>query len=127
MAEGLAMAAVHTNWMGKLLLGAERLAATKKAGQGTSKSLVQLLETARKNEKLVKSPREKDGNKLRDGVIGRALEEMVELAAEYVVGEEELQEKMAEMVDFNGVYIQPLHTSHPPHLSTHASTSSRSV
>ena len=95
IAEALAQAATHDVWIAKFIDPVE--AAAKSATQ--SKSLVQLIHEARKNEKLAKSADWGDGNKVRDGVLGRAAKEMVELAAQWRVKPEELDMKTAEMMN----------------------------
>lgn len=92
--EALAQAATHDGWMGQFLLTAENKA---KASTG-SKSLVQLIHEARQNEKLRSSPHWEDGNKVRDGVLVRAPDEMFELAAQWKVKPDELEQKTAEMI-----------------------------
>lgn len=98
IAEALAQAAVHDNWMGGLLLGAEKV-----AEKGKTRTLVELLEALRQDKKITEAAHENDGNKLRDGVIGRAKDEMVKLAARYTVEPEELDARTAEMTNFDGM------------------------
>jgi len=106
--EALAQAATHDNWLAPFLLKAEELANTS----STSKSLVELLHEARQNEKLRSSPHWDDGNKVRDGVLVRAPDEMLELARQWTVKPEELEQKTAEMIGatiyFMGAAQRPL-------------------
>ena len=98
-AEALSETAVHENWIKGYLLSAERQASE----QGRSeKSLVELLEEARANKKLRESVRFKDGNKIRDGVLARAKQEMLAIASQFTVSEEELDRRTAEMINFAG-------------------------
>jgi hypothetical protein len=92
--EALAQAATHDAWIGDFLLPAEEKAKT--ATQ--SKSLVQLIHEARQSEKLRSSPDWDDANKVRDGVLVRAPDEMLELASQWKVKPEELEQKTAEMI-----------------------------
>ena len=98
IAEGLAQAAVHTNYMNKLFLPAEKAAAS----QTSSKGLVELLHEIRSDKKLSTAAQWKDDNKLRDGILVRAPEEMLKYASQYIVSEDELEEKTAEMTNAVG-------------------------
>ncbi|KAJ9636519.1 hypothetical protein H2204_005352 [Knufia peltigerae] len=95
MVEALAQAAVHDDWPGKFLYAAEKAAKQNRS----SKSLVQLIHETRANEKLRNSAHAEDGNKLRDGVFARAAEEMTDIASQWTVEPEELQQKTAEMIN----------------------------
>ena len=95
IAEALAQAATHDVWIEKFLDPVTK--AGKAATQ--SKSLVQLIHEARKNEKLATSAHWSDGNKVRDGVLVRAGSEMIDLAAQWSVKPEELEKKTAEMMN----------------------------
>lgn len=113
VAEALAQAAVHEVWMGEFFLGVERAAeVVREGGRGGEKTIVQLLEECRGDEKLKKAPRFEDGNKIRDGVLKRAPEEMVKYAAQYTVREEELEQKTAEMINAAGKPFIPISYTH---------------
>lgn len=84
--------------MGKLFLPAEKAA----AAQNGSKSLAELLDEVRADEKLSTAAHWEDGNKIRDGILVRAPEEMIEYASQYKVREDELEEKTAEMTNAAG-------------------------
>ena len=77
------------------------------------KSIVDLLEEVRTDEKLGSAAQMKDSNKLRDGVLKRARDEMLALAAKVRVRPEELEEKTAEMFDAC-VYMAASAAIHPP-------------
>lgn len=64
--------------------------------------MLQLLEEARADKKLASSVHFDDGNKLRDGVLLRAPEEMLKYASQYTVSEEEMWERFVEMVNVSG-------------------------
>ncbi|KAJ4377491.1 hypothetical protein N0V83_000316 [Neocucurbitaria cava] len=113
IAEGLAQAAVHDNWMAPLFLGCEKAAEANRGENGPKKTIVQLLEECRNDEKLSKAPHWDDGNKIRDGILKRAPEEMIKYASQYTVDEEELEEKTAEMINAS-VYFTAA-AQHPPH------------
>ncbi|KEF63694.1 uncharacterized protein A1O9_01672 [Exophiala aquamarina CBS 119918] len=107
--EALAQTATHDNWIAPFLLTAEEKArtSTKK-----SKSLVQLIHEAQKNPKLRSSAHWDDGNKIRDGVLVRAPDEMLELASQWTVKPEELKQKTAEMIGAS-IYFTGA-AQHPP-------------
>ncbi|KAF2024382.1 hypothetical protein EK21DRAFT_94126 [Setomelanomma holmii] len=114
IAEALAQGAVHDAWMGKLFAPCERAAEKYRgAGKGSGKTIMELLEEARKDEKLRNAAHWDDGNKVRDGVIGRAAEEMVQLASQYTVDESRLEEQTAEMINA-AVYFSAC-SQRPPH------------
>lgn len=102
IAEGLAQAAVHDDWMASLLFGCEKAAEPNRGKKGPKKTIVQLLEECRDDEKLSKAAHWDDGNKIRDGILKRAPEEMIKYASQYTVEEEELEEKTAEMINASG-------------------------
>ncbi|KAK4155477.1 hypothetical protein C8A00DRAFT_41938 [Chaetomidium leptoderma] len=99
VAEGLAQAAVHSAEIGGFLLGAERLAAASSHAQQGQKTVMELMAEVRRDEKLAGAARNGDANKVRDGVLARAKEEMIALAARVRVRPEEVEEKTAEMFD----------------------------
>ena len=98
IAEGLAQAAVHDSWIGPFMLGAEK--AGEKTGKG--KNMVDLLDEIRADEKLSEAAHWDDGNKIRDGIMVRALNEAIEYASQWKVGTHELVEKNAEMTNAVG-------------------------
>ena len=101
IAEALAQTAVHEDWTGPLFLHPAEKAAGG-IGLPGKKTMLQLLEESRADSKLANSVHWQDGNKLRDGVLKRAPEEMINLAAQFTVSEEQIPEKFAEMVDIAG-------------------------
>ena len=104
IAEALAQAAVHDAWMARLF-GPCEAAAEKNRGAENKKTIVQLLEEARNDEKLRNAAHWEDGNKVRDGVLGRAAEEMIALAGQYTVSEDSLDEQTAEMINAAGTFF----------------------
>ncbi|KAH7633020.1 hypothetical protein B0T09DRAFT_332675, partial [Sordaria sp. MPI-SDFR-AT-0083] len=106
VAEGLAQAAVHGDDIGVYLLGAEREAARVKSKSDAPEQMDRILDLlergVRGNEKLAKAARMGDANKIRDGVLVRAKEEAIQLAAKVklkATTEKELHERTAEMYD----------------------------
>ena len=96
--EALAQAAIHDNWTAKFLYDAENKA---KEGKTPSKSMVQLLKDCRANQKIKNSPHFDDPNKVRDGVLVRAPNEMIELCSQWRVSPDEIEKKTAEMINGN--------------------------
>jgi hypothetical protein len=104
VAEALAQTAVHDDWTGpRYLWPAEKAAGG--IGKCGEKTMLQLLEEARANKKLARSSHWDDGNKLRDGVLKRAPEEMINIASQFTVSEDQVQAKFAEMVNTSGQYL----------------------
>ena len=96
IAEALAQAAVHGNWIAPLFIESEK--AAKKNG-GVQKTVLQLLEEIKANEKITAAVRWEDGNKIRDGLLKRAPEDIIKAVSQYTVREEELEEKTAEHIN----------------------------
>lgn len=107
MAQALAQAAVHDDWMGRdYFLPAERLAG--EVGKPGQKSLLQLLNEIRKDQTLKSSVRFSDSNKFRDGVLHRAPQEMLQYAAQYTMSAEQIPERLADMINTVGEFYQKL-------------------
>ncbi|KAL2118406.1 hypothetical protein VTJ04DRAFT_8066 [Mycothermus thermophilus] len=105
VAEGLAQTAVHSADIGEFLMAAEELAEKKyrkekDSGQQQQKreSVLSLLTEVRSNPKLATAARMSDANKIRDGVMARAKEEMLAVAAKVRVMPGEVEERTAEML-----------------------------
>ncbi|KAK3648273.1 hypothetical protein LTR22_013404 [Elasticomyces elasticus] len=97
VAEGLAQAAVHGAYLSKFFLPTEH--ALNERAQEPSKSIVQILDEIYADAELREAPRWSDGNKLRDGIIGRAGAKMASLASQFHVMTDELERKTAEMAN----------------------------
>lgn len=98
IAEALAQAAVHDNWIGPLFIGAEK--AARSQSSPVSKSLLTLLAEVRRDPTLLASPHWKDANKIRDGILQRAPSEMIHYASQYTVSATSLTRAIAEMTNF---------------------------
>ena len=61
--------------------------------------MVQLLDDIRADKKLSTAAHWDDGNKIRDGILVRAKDEMIKYASQWTVKEDELEEKTAEMTN----------------------------
>jgi hypothetical protein len=102
IAEALAQACVHDTWTGDYLLLAEKTA--KSGSSSSSKTLSELLDEIRANEKLSTAAEWGDPNKIRDGILQRAPDEMLKYATQWTVSESNLDQKTAEMIN-NAVYF----------------------
>lgn len=107
IAEALAQAAVHDAWISPYLLKTEA-ASTKPS----SRTLPDLIEEIRTNKKLVDSVHWEDDNKIRDGILKRAPQEMVDICKQWTVFPDQLEEKTAEMINA-AVYFAAA-SQHPP-------------
>ncbi|TLD19723.1 hypothetical protein PspLS_09495 [Pyricularia sp. CBS 133598] len=105
VAEGLAQACVHRDDLRTFMLGAETLSREQRQkGHDEMGSILSLYEAIPRDEKISSAAREEDANKMRDGVLSRAGDEMAALAARVRVKPEELHERTVEM--FNAaVYV----------------------
>lgn len=112
VAEGLAQAAVHSNWIGKLVLPAEDATRMYPAFNG-SKSLTELLHEIHGDKKLSSAAHWSDGNKIRDGILARAPDAMLKYASQYFVrSEDDLGKKTAEMINASVLFTGT--AQHPP-------------
>ncbi|KAH8589378.1 hypothetical protein B0O99DRAFT_637117 [Bisporella sp. PMI_857] len=101
VAEALAQAAAHDNSnIGTLFRNAEAEAAIVYP-TGKPASLIELVHRVRDTETIKNAPKWTDfGNKMRDGVIGRAGEEITTIAAQFRIRKdgEDLERRTAEMI-----------------------------
>jgi len=110
VAMALAQTAVHSNEIGPFLLEAEQ--AAKSSSAADMPSIKSLYEAVRDNEKLANAAQMGDSNKVRDGVLKRARDEMLRLASRVRVRPEQLEEKTVEMHD-TVVYTTASAAFHP--------------
>jgi len=101
VAEGLAQAAVHDNWMVNFYLSAEKAAAENSSSP--SPSIIQLLNDIRADKKLNTAVKWDSGeDKIRDGLMSRAPEETIKFVSSWSLdktgGEKELEKRTAEMM-----------------------------
>ena len=90
--------------------GAEKAAG--KIGKPGTKSMVTLLEEIRADKKLSTAADWGDGNKIRDGILKRAPDEMIKYASQFTVEPAKLTERTAEMINA-AVYFTG-GAQHPP-------------
>ncbi len=117
VAEALAQAAVHGNDIKAFLLESEKLSRDSARQQDQKMPcIVSLLEDVKADEKLANAARMEDSNKIRDGVLKRAKDEIISIASRVRVSPEELDERTAEMFD-SCVYMASSAAFHPPNYS----------
>ncbi|KAJ6070795.1 hypothetical protein N7467_012114 [Penicillium canescens] len=98
VAQGLAQAAVHDDWLGRaFFLPAEKMSAG--VGVAGKKSLLELLNECRADKALTESVKWADSNKIKDGVMTRAPEQMIKYAAQFTVSEDQVEERLADMIN----------------------------
>lgn len=98
VAQALAQAAVHDDWMGReYFVPAERLAGG--IGKRGQKSMLELLNEIRADKKLANSTKWSDGNKILEGPLSRAGDEMLKYASQYTVSEDQIQDRIADMIN----------------------------
>lgn len=67
--------------------------------------MLQILEEIRADEKLARSAQYDDGQRMRNGVLKRAPDEMIKYAAEFTVSVDQVEEKTAEIINTVGGFI----------------------
>lgn len=78
-------------------------AAEKAAIAEKSKSMVEILDEIHADTKLSTAPHWEDSNKIRDGLLVRAPDEMIKYASQWTVKSDELEAKTAEMTNAAGI------------------------
>ncbi|KAI1423769.1 HypA protein [Xylaria sp. FL1777] len=94
VAMGLAQAAVHQDDTQGFLLAAE---AAARSSSSPMSEIVNLFKDVAADKKLSTAARPSDQSKIRDGVLGRAFDEFIRVAARVKVRPEELDERTVEM------------------------------
>jgi hypothetical protein len=113
VAEALAQTSVHGADLNPFLLEAEKRAMSSNNSADGMPSIISLYEEVRANDKLAHAAQMKDSNKVRDGVLVRARDEMMNLVTRVKVRPEDLHSKTVEM--FNSVvYMSAAAAFHPP-------------
>ena len=111
IAEALAEAATHNNWMAPYFLKSEKLAKINGVSEST---LFDLAKVIQENEKMRNAPHFGDANKIRDGLLARAKDEYISLASKWTVQPDQLEEKTAEMINFSAFMTGA--AQKPPHM-----------
>ncbi len=116
IAEALAQTCLHDNWTGKFFLATEKAASLSKPRSPTeTKTLPELLDDIRADDKLSTAAQWTDDNKVHDGIIGRASQEMIKYASQWRVTEENLEERTAEMIN-SSIYFTAAAQNPPKHV-----------
>lgn len=97
IAEALAQACIHSDWIAKFFSSAQKAADNNRSNP--SRSMAELLDEIRIDKELYAAPHWSDGNKIRDGILARAGERMVSYTSQYHIKPEDLEEKTAEMIN----------------------------
>lgn len=105
----LAQACVHSDQFREFMLTAE--AQANQSARTPMPRIVSLLDQMAKDEKLRSAPHLDDGNKIRDGVLGRARDEALKYTAQVKIEPSELEERTAEMYDA-AIYVASAAASH---------------
>jgi hypothetical protein len=95
VAEALAEAAVHENWVSPLLIAAEE---ASKAYSGPEKTLIEIMEEIKKDESIHATVEWDDDSKTRDGIMKRGMHSVPKIIGQWTVREDQLKEKTAEMI-----------------------------
>ena len=96
IAEALGQAAIHSAWQDAFFLAVDEEA---KQNRHPSRSLVNILNSIRADKKLSSAAHWEDDNKVRDGILVRAKDEMVKYASQWRVESDKLEEAVAEMTN----------------------------
>ena len=110
IAEALAQACVHSSWTGDYLLAAEK--ESRSQASITAKTIPELLDEIRADKKLSTAAEWSDDNKVRDGILARASDEMLKYTTPWLVFYENLEEKTVEMIN-SSIYFTAA-AQHPP-------------
>lgn len=114
VATALAQTAVHEAKLDKFLTRAAEAAASSSAPPKMT-SVLDLYDEINNSEKLKTSARWEDNQRIFDGVLARAFDEMVTLASRVRIDEEELEERTVEMAH-TAAYVASAAAFHPPHV-----------
>lgn len=115
MTEALAQAATHDNWPTAFITTTAEKAEKRIQANESPRPLVDLLHEAHSTEKIRQSPHWDDGNKLRDGVLKRAMPEITDLCSQWHVQSttDDLKLKTAEMINASAYFAGAAqHSSH---------------
>lgn len=111
VAQALAQAAVHSDRVGRnFFLPAEQMAG--EIGNPGQKSLLQLLDEVRQNQTLAQGVKISD--RIPDGIMDRAPQEMLKYAAQYKISASQIDEREADMINTTGELFKiPPKAKHP--------------
>jgi len=108
IAEAFAQAATHENTLKMYFWGAEEKNKLRRARGEKPARIVDLLHAIRANDKLRNAPRWNDYNKIYDGILVRAPQEMIDVASQFWIDgsptDAKLAQATAEMIDAVAYY-----------------------
>ena len=99
IAEALAQALIHPTWLDSFFLDADQAA---KKDQESTKPLVGILDEIRSDARLSTAAEWSDLNLIKDGVLGRARQEMLKYAVQWRVPLDDLEAATAEVANAAG-------------------------
>jgi hypothetical protein len=99
VAEALAEACSHPDNLREYLVPAEEEAAKQHSSSPKQERIIDLYRAVAADEKLAHAAHWDDPNKIHNGVLARAKDEMMAIATRVRVGEDEVDERTAEMCD----------------------------
>ena len=99
VAEALAQAAIHSAWQDEFFFAVDE---EVKRNRYSPAHLVDILDNIRADKKLSGAVLWEDDNKIRDGILVRAKDEMVKYASQWRVEPDRLEEAVAEMTNAAG-------------------------
>ena len=96
VAEALAQVAIHPAWQDEFFFAVDE---EVKRNRYPPADLVDILDGIRADKKLSGAPHWEDDNKIRDGIMVRAKDEMVKYASQWRVDPDRLEEAIAEITN----------------------------
>lgn len=100
VAQALGQTAVHEARLVDFMIPAEKAAGG--VGKPGNKPIVQILDEMRADAKIKNAPHWEDENKIFDGLMQRAPDEMIRYASQFTVGPDQIDEKVAELINAVG-------------------------
>ncbi|KAL9600004.1 MAG: hypothetical protein Q9219_003473 [cf. Caloplaca sp. 3 TL-2023] len=96
VAEALAMTAIHSTWLDPFFVETDEAANASQVGP---ECLVNILTEIQKDPNVSTAAHWDDDNKIRDGVLARAKEQMISYAGRWQVRPDDIEEATAEMIN----------------------------
>ncbi|KAI9926056.1 hypothetical protein MW887_004515 [Aspergillus wentii] len=98
IAQALAQASVHADYLGRhFFTPAEKAAGG--IGRYSNNTLVQIMDRMRADRKVAASVHYEDSDKFQEGLLKRARDEVIQHCSQWTVSEDQLEDKMAEMIN----------------------------
>ena len=103
IAEALGQTAIHPTWHDQFFIEADKVA---QQSQQSSDCLVSIIDKIRADEVLSTAARWEDDEKIRDGIMVRAKQEMTRYASQWKVEPDSIYEACAEIINTCGKYAK---------------------